>query len=202
MEKFLLAIVLLAPIFLLMLTIPAEKRYLQTYKGQRYKQFLLYFSEMYMAIMMGISFLTFIEQGDFVFWNSGETFFDYFQRGLASYTVYQIFVIVILQTASEKDSLLANKKLVRTLINKLNYGISIEEEIAFLLQKVNDGSIMFTNSTLNNFRVIIYESKNIKDENDIDRFIFNLKQQEINLDHEIQFQGLAWQSSFFLRFVK
>ncbi|SFM41327.1 hypothetical protein [Salibacterium qingdaonense] len=91
------------------------------YASKKIIQYIVYVMEIYMAIYIGISFISFIENGNFIFWESGENFFTYFQRGLASYTTYSILVISMLKlsASSDQDGNLAYKKLLKVILYRL-----------------------------------------------------------------------------------
>src|SRR5699024_6375259 len=93
-------ILLLFPLFLLVVIVSIGNRVFTTrtkYVVQKYKQFMIYFIEMYVIRFIGISAITYFETDSFIFWRSNESFFEYFQRGLAVFSTHQLLVFATLK---------------------------------------------------------------------------------------------------------
>src|SRR5690625_5242921 len=90
---------------------------------------MIYFIEMYVLIFIGISAITYFDTDSFIFCRSNESFFEYFQRGLAVFSTYQLFVFATLKlsVSADKDSYLAYKK-------ALNYTLHYIDNNKVLIQ--------------------------------------------------------------------
>lgn len=175
-----------------------------TYGIQKLRQFLAYFSEMNFFMILGVSLLTKYESGHFYFWKSEDTFFELFQRGLASYTVYQIliFVLLHLSAAADKDSLMAFKANLKHVILKMENSQDLTD-IKKRLIYIQDNSMYSNNSKEENKVLIrVIDEYTNRDKTKVEDLLFYCKAKLIDINHRIEQLGLPWQSSFFLNLMK
>src|SRR5699024_2718589 len=202
-------ILLLLPLFLLVVIVSIGNKVFTTrtkYVFQKFKQFMIYFIEMYVIIFIGISAITYFETDSFIFWRSNESFFDYFQRGLAFFSTYQLFVFATLKlsVSADKDSYLAYKK-------ALNYTLHYIDNNKVLIQvkkflEENYESPMYSNEIKDSLNELIrqieihsnsYENKDFKK-----KLIITLKSNLIDVEHTLETYNLAWMNSFLLYILK
>lgn len=178
------------------------------YGFQKFKQFMLYFIEMYTIIFIGISAITYFESGTYIFWQSDDSFFDYFQSGLAVYSTYQLFVFATLKlsVAADQDSYLAYKKILKVLLHNLNYDKPLDKFKVFL--ENNYDSPMFSNGikkSISNLIKVIKEYEIIDgNEKEIykNELISTINAQIIDVEHKLETYNLAWMSSILLYLLK
>jgi len=202
-------ILLLLPLFLLVVIVSIGNKVFTTrtkYVFQKFKQFMIYFIEMYVIIFIGISAITYFETDSFIFWRSNESFFEYFQRGLAVFSTYQLFVFATLKlsVSADKDSYLAYKK-------ALNYTLHYIDNNKVLIQvkkflEENYESPMYSNEIKDSLNELIrqieihsnsYENKDFKK-----KLIITLKSNLIDVEHTLETYNLAWMNSFLLYILK
>ncbi len=131
------------------------------------------------------------------FMKGTSTIYDFIERCITCYTIYQILVIVILTNLNDiqKDLLLAYttnlKKCLLYIETKQNYiKKDILKNIDYQLKK----------DTFNNNEVI-NAYKNIK--NNIDKLTKdNIEMEIINAEHRYELNSLNWRFSFLLRLLK
>lgn len=131
------------------------------------------------------------------FMKGTSTIYDFIERCIICYTIYQILVIVILTNLNDiqKDLLLAYttnlKKCLLYIETKQNYiKKDILKNIDYQLKK----------DTFNNNEVI-NAYKNIK--NNIDKLTKdNIEMEIINAEHRYELNSLNWRFSFLLRLLK
>ena len=131
------------------------------------------------------------------FMKETSTIYDFIERCITCYTIYQILVIVILTNLNDiqKDLLLAYttnlKKCLLYIETKHNYiKKDILKNIDYQLKK----------DTFNNNEVI-NAYKNIK--NNIDKLTKdNIEMEIINAEHRYELNSLNWRFSFLLRLLK
>src|SRR5690625_5631404 len=91
-------ILLLLPLFLLVVIVSIGNKVFTTrtkYVFQKFKQFMIYFIEMYVIIFIGISAITYFDTDSFIFWRSNESFFEYFLRCFSVFCTFVLFVFVM-----------------------------------------------------------------------------------------------------------
>lgn len=152
-------------------------------------QILLYLVEV-VGISILIAYLT-------TFISKTDSIFDFFERIIMCYTIYQILVIVILTNINdiEKDSTLA----YITLLKKCRLYIETKKEYIKedILNSIND---QLDSGKLNNIgfrKTYSLIRKNI-DKLTID----GIEMQLINATHKYEFNSLNWRFSFVLRLIK
>lgn len=131
------------------------------------------------------------------FMKETSTIYDFIERCITCYTIYQILVIVILTNLNDiqKDLLLAYttnlRKCLLYIETKQNYiKKDILKNIDYQLKK----------DTFNNNEVI-NAYKNIK--NNIDKLTKdNIEMEIINAEHRYELNSLNWRFSFLLRLLK
>ena len=131
------------------------------------------------------------------FMKETSTIYDFIERCITCYTIYQILVIVILTNLNDiqKDLLLAYttnlRKCLLYIETKQNYiKKDILKNIDYQLKK----------DTFNNNEVI-NAYKNI--ENNIDKLTKdNIEMEIINAEHRYELNSLNWRFSFLLRLLK
>lgn len=179
------------------------------YGFQKIKQFMVYFIEMYTVIYIGISAITYFESGLFIFWLSNESFFEYFQRGLAVYSVYQLFVFATLKLsiAADQDSYMAYKKALIMVLHHLDNDLSLEKLEDFL--ESNYESAMFSNEVrsslsrlievIKEYNIITDDTEKVKSKKEL---VMTINFQIIEVEHILQTYSLVWMSSFLLNRLK
>lgn len=152
-------------------------------------QILLYLVEV-VGISILIAYLT-------TFISKTDSIFDFFERIIMCYTIYQILVIVILTNINdiEKDSTLA----YITLLKKCRLYIETKKEYIKedILNSIND---QLDSGKLNNIgfrKTYSLIRKNI-DKLTID----GIEMELINATHKYEFNSLNWRFSFVLRLIK
>ena len=126
-----------------------------------------------------------------------DTLFEFIERTIMCYTVYQILVIVILTNMNdiEKDSCLAYitnlKKCLLYIETKQKY---IKDDILKNIDYQLDNSTFNNNEFRNSYTLIKNNIDNLK--------IDNINMELINAEHIYEMNSLNWRFSFLLRLVK
>lgn len=173
------------------------------YAFQKFKQFMVYFIEMYVVIFIGISAITYFEKDSFLFWQSNESFFEYFQRGLAIFSTYQLFVFATLKlsVSADKDSYLTYKNVLNYTLHCIDNNQDLIRIKAFLEKNLE--SPMFSNNVRKSLNELIIKIENYDKNKDYKKKLtFNLKAEIIDVEHILETYNLAWMNSFLLYILK
>lgn len=203
------AIILLLPTLISIVIVCLGNKVFTTkskYGFQKFKQFIIYFLEMYIIIFIGISTITYFESNSFIFWQSDESFFEYFQRGLAVFSTYQLFVFATLKLSisADKDSYLAYKKALKYTLHYVNNDQVLNNITDFL--ELNRDNAMYSNEIRESLsRLIIGIEKhleNYKCKYSKEKLITTLNTEIIDVEHTLETYNLAWMNSFLLYLLK
>lgn len=199
---------LVMPILILILIIilatPIRKTK-HNYSFQQFKHIFVYFSEIYIAVYLGLSILNYFETGSLYFWNADLSHFTYFTRGLSIYSTYQIFVFMFLKIkdSADQDSDQYCKQVLQVILLNIECGYPLRDFIKKVKNQIYDDGTMFSNQT----KTLIKEIINLYEENEEDsinkkKLAYKVRYEIIDIDKKLSLRNFAWYSSFLLRLGK
>lgn len=167
---------------------------------------MIYFIEMYIVIFVGISTITYFESDSFIFWKTNESFFEYFQRGLAIFSTYQLFVFATLKLSisADKDSYLAYKRILKYTLHYIENDYELNGVKNNLEE--NDDKLMYSNEIKHSLCELIKKIEEYAKSGGNMEFreylVITLKLKIIDAEHSLETYNLAWMNSFLLSILK